>query len=378
MIYLDNSATTKPDPSVIETFEYVSKNLFANPSSIHKLGSEVDGFYTQVRKQASQLLSVSDKEIIFTSGGTESNNLAITGTAFAYKNRGKHIITTEIEHASVYNTYQSLEALGFDVTFLPVDQGGRVSLEDLKKALREDTILVSIMYVNNELGTLQPVEEIGELLLDYPKVKFHIDAVQAFSKVSININKLNVDLLTLSGHKIHALKGSGLLYVREGTKLKPLFHGGEQELDLRAGTENVANQAAFVRAMRLALEKEKQLAELADMQAHLISKLESNPYVYINTPKEAAPHIVNLSVPGIKAETLVHALGEAGIYISTQSACSSKLESPSRVLLACGHDLERAKSGIRISFSFETKLSEVNAFIFEITKAIENIKEVLG
>lgn len=378
MIYLDNSATTKPDSSVIETFEYVSKNLFANPSSLHKLGSEVEGFYAQVRKQASQLLAVSDKEIIFTSGGTESNNIAITGTAFAYKNRGKHLITTEIEHASVYNTYQALEELGYEVTYLPVNQDGRINLMDLEEAIREDTILVSVMYVNNEIGTIQPVEEVGKILSHYPKIKFHVDAVQAFSKVSLDIERMNVDLLTLSGHKIHALKGSGLLYVRDGTKLNPIFHGGSQELNLRAGTENVANQAAFVRAMRLALEKEAKIPELKEMQTHLIDKLKDNPYIYINTPKESAPHIVNLSVPGIKAETLVHALGEAGIYISTQSACSSKIESPSRILLACGHNVERAKSGIRISFSFETRLSEINAFIFELTKAVENIKEVVG
>lgn len=378
MIYLDNGATTKPHPEVLESFQKVSENYFANPSSIHELGGTVSDLQSEARKQIAQILGVEPEEIVFTSGGTEGNNLAIKGIALEHQNRGKHIITSKVEHPSVYNTCKSLETLGFEVTYLPVNRHGIVDVEDVKQALRDDTVLVSIMHVNNEIGSIQPIEAIADLLIEYPKVFFHIDAVQSLGKVPLDLSHEGIDLATFSGHKINGLKGTGVLYVKKGTTLFPLFHGGGQEFGIRSGTENVAGNVAFAKALRLIKEKEQaKRHELNEIRMKLYEALEQMEGVEMNSPKEGAPHIVHVSVPGFKPEVIIHALYDQGIVISTQSACSSKREEESRVLKACGHDRKRASSGLRITLSYDTTEAEVQTFLQAFEGVLNELRKVL-
>lgn len=378
MIYLDNGATTKPHPEVLESFQKVSENYFANPSSIHELGGTVSDLQSEARKQIAQILGVEPEEIVFTSGGTEGNNLAIKGIALEHQNRGKHIITSKVEHPSVYNTCKSLETLGFEVTYLPVNRHGIVDVEDVKQALRDDTVLVSIMHVNNEIGSIQPIEAIADLLIEYPKVFFHIDAVQSLGKVPLDLSHEGIDLATFSGHKINGLKGTGVLYVKKGTTLFPLFHGGGQEFGIRSGTENVAGNVAFAKALRLIKEKEQaKRHELNEIRMKLYEALEQMEGVEMNSPKEGAPHIVHVSVPGFKPEVIIHALYDQGIVISTQSACSSKREEESRVLKACGHDRKRASSGLRITLSYDTTEAEVQTFLQSFERVLNELRKVL-
>lgn len=378
MIYLDNGATTKPHPEVLESFQKVSENYFANPSSIHELGGTVSDLQSEARKQIAQILGVEPEEIVFTSGGTEGNNLAIKGIALEHQNRGKHIITSKVEHPSVYNTCKSLETLGFEVTYLPVNRHGIVDVEDVKQALRDDTVLVSIMHVNNEIGSIQPIEAIADLLIEYPKVFFHIDAVQSLGKVPLDLSHEGIDLATFSGHKINGLKGTGVLYVNKGTTLFPLFHGGGQEFGIRSGTENVAGNVAFAKALRLIKEKEQaKRHELNEIRMKLYEALEQMEGVEMNSPKEGAPHIVHVSVPGFKPEVIIHALYDQGIVISTQSACSSKREEESRVLKACGHDRKRASSGLRITLSYDTTEAEVQTFLQSFERVLNELRKVL-
>lgn len=375
MIYLDNSATTKPDPSVLDTFNKVSMKFFGNPSSLHSLGAESERFFKKVRQQVAELLTCQEKEVVFTSGGTESNNLAIKGVANYYKKRGNHIITSEVEHPSVYEACKQLENSGFNVTYLPVNNKGIIELNELEQAITKETILVSIMHVNNEIGSIQPIEEIAKILKKHKSILFHTDAVQSFSKLKIPLK--DVDLLSISGHKINGLKGTGLLYVKSGVQIDPLFSGGEQEFNLRSGTENLAGAASLARAMRLALNKLTRANQIDDLKQILIESLQNIEDVKITTPKESAPHIIHLSVPGIKPETMIHALAQRDIYVSTQSACSSKRVDISRVLLACGYETEMAKSGIRVSLSYETTNEEIKVFINVLQEEIEKIQEML-
>lgn len=378
MIYLDNCATTIPDKSVVNSFERVTSQYFANASSIHKLGGEVEQLYVKARQQAANLLHVNESEIIFTSGGTEGNNIAIKGIAFEHQARGKHIITTEIEHASVFNTCQSLEALGFEVTYLPVNEDGVISVKQLEDSIRDDTILISVMHVNNETGAIQPIEEIGQIAKQYPKLFFHVDAVQSLGKVPLNLTKAHIDLCTYSGHKIHGLKGTGMIYVKDGTSLFPLFHGGGQEFDVRSGTENVAGNVSFVRALRLILEQMAQNGErLSMLKNKVIDMLKDKHLVMINTPINSAPHIINVSVPGFKPETVINKLSEQEIFISTQSACSSKQLEKSRVLAASGFTEERAISGLRISLSYHTTEKEIDTFVTEFERVLTELKHIM-
>src|SRR5690625_3695004 len=320
MIYLDNSATTRVNESVLASFQHVASQLFANPSSIHNLGGEVEQLLRKSREQIAQLLAVEDEEIIFTSGGTEGNNLAIKGIALEHQNRGKHIITTAIEHPSVFDACQALEGLGFTVTYLDVDQYGRIDIEELKQAMTEETILVSIMHVNNETGVIQPIKEIGEVLAAYPRVFFHFDHAHGLGKVPLHSQERHVDLCTLSGHKIHGLKGTGVLYVNKRVSLFPLAHGGNQEFGVRSGTENVAGAIAFARALRLIFaEQEEKFSQLKHMSEQLREAFNDIDRVVINSPiHDVAPHILNVSVPGIKSEVMIHALEKENIYISTK------------------------------------------------------------
>ncbi len=380
MIYLDNSATTKCDPEVLDTYRIVSESFFGNPSSIHSFGGQSEDLLTKTRAQAARLLNIEENELIFTSGGTEGNNLAIKGAAFQYQNRGRHLITSTVEHASTYEAFQQLEQLGFEVTYLEVDRSGRIRIEDLRKALRADTILVSLIHVNNELGTIQSVEDVGELLKAHPKILFHIDHVQGLTKVPLDFKKAHVDLATMSGHKIHGPKGTGLLYIRRGIKLSPLFAGGGQEHSFRAGTENLPGLVGMVKALRLTTEKmEVGLPRLRSLTHKLRDQLAQQPNVVIHTPlKGAAPHIMNASVKGIKAEVLIHALEEEGIIISTKSACSSKGEGASRVLLNTGMPEDIAEQAIRISLSFETTELEIDRFLSVFQKKVAEIGQVMG
>jgi cysteine desulfurase len=378
MIYLDNSATTKPFPEVVDSFVTVATKYFGNPSSLHELGMKAERLLTQAREQIAAALQVKPSEIIFTSGGTEANNFAIKGVAFQYRHRGKHIITTAIEHPSVSETCRQLEQLGFEVTYLPVNESGVVTVEQVKKALRDDTILVSIMHVNNEVGSIQPVEEIGALLASYPKTIFHVDRVQGISKVPLDMKKAHIDLCTMSAHKFHGLRGAGILYVRQGVRLSPLLAGGGQEMQLRSGTENVPAIVAMAKALRMSLEKyDKQIDYLLEVKQTWLNELKAIPSIQINTPLEhSAPHIINFSLNGIKPEVFVHELAKNDIFVSTTSACSSKKKAPSKTLLAMGMDDSRAESGIRISLSFENTLEEIPTAIAVMKKAIEKLREV--
>ncbi|MBB3851962.1 cysteine desulfurase [Parageobacillus caldoxylosilyticus] len=379
MIYLDNSATTKPFPEVIDSFVTVATKYFGNPSSLHELGMKSERLLTQAREQIAAALKVKPSEIVFTSGGTEANNFAIKGVAFQYRHRGKHIITTAIEHPSVSEPCQQLEQLGFEVTYLPVNEHGMVTAEQVKKALREDTILVSVMHVNNEVGAIQPVEEIGALLAHYPKTIFHVDRVQGISKVPLDMKKARIDLCTMSAHKFHGLRGAGILYVRQGIRLSPLLAGGGQEMQLRSGTENVPAIVAMAKALRIALEKyDKQIDYLHEVKQAWLNELKAIPEIQINTPVEhSAPHIINFSLKhGMKPEVFVHELAKSDIFVSTTSACSSKKKAPSKTLLAMGVGEERAESGIRISLSFENTLEEIPIAVAAMKKAIEKLSEV--
>ncbi|MET3682654.1 cysteine desulfurase [Alkalibacillus flavidus] len=378
MIYLDNSATTKPYNDVVETFQKVTTQYFANPSSIHTLGGDVEALLTKSKEQVASLLQVKPHEVVYTSGGTESNNLAIKGVAYYYQQRGRHIITTSIEHPSVLETCRYLEQEGFDVTYLPVDSRGKISLHDLHGALRDDTILVSIMHVNNETGSIQPIEAVANMLADYPKVVFHVDHVQGFGKISLPYNHNHLDLITISGHKIHGLKGSGCLIKKEHVGLTPLQHGGAQERNVRPGTENVANAVALSKAMRLAKQSEHRYHELESLRRTLISELSEYKHVHINSPDDGAYHIVNLSVKHFKPEVLIHALSEEGIIVSTKSACSSKENDVSHVLVACGLDDNQAGTAIRISMSIDQTEQEIRSCLNAFHHVIEKYEKIMG
>ncbi|MDF2911435.1 MAG: cysteine desulfurase [Sporolactobacillus laevolacticus] len=379
MIYLDNSATTKPYAEVMDTYRTVSEQYFANPSSLHSLGGKSEALLARSRDQAASLLHVDPSEIVFTSGGTEGNNLAVKGAVFAYKNRGKHLITTFIEHASAGHAFEQLEELGFEVTYLPVDSEGRISFDQFKKAYRDDTILVSVMHVNNEVGTIQPIAEIGAFLSQKPKTIFHVDHVQGMAKVPLELKTSGIDLCTISGHKFHGPKGTGLLYVRKGTLLSPLFAGGGQEHQLRSGTENLPGICGMVKALRLTLEHEKEgIRHLAALQSKLFEGLKQIDGASVHTPGQlSAPHIVNVSLRGIKSEVLVHALEKDEIYVSTKSACSSKENGASGILTAMGISPEEAEQAIRISMAYETTEEDIDIFLATLADKVGQLKIVM-
>ncbi|WP_211745467.1 cysteine desulfurase family protein [Paenibacillus sp. Marseille-Q4541] len=351
MLYFDYAASTPPYPDVIRTIGEVMNRHYANASSIHGYGEDAERLLKRSREVCAKTLGVKTSEIVFTSGATESNNMAIKGTAFRYRSRGKHIVTTKTEHASVYESIRFLEQMGYDITYVPVDSEGQVKCEDVLEAVGKDTILVSLMHVNNETGAIHPIMNIGQQLKKvYPKVIFHVDGVQAFGKIKLELQQSGIDLYSLSAHKIRGPKGAGLLYVRSGLELTPLMSGGSQEGGLRAGTENVPIIAAMTKAIRLAEEQRSELcARLVPLRDRLIEEIGRHPEWELNSSSKGAPHIVHFSYPGMKAEVILHTLEQLGIIVSTQSACSSKYTEPSRVLLAMGKSEEIARSGIRIS-----------------------------
>ncbi|MGL4819675.1 MAG: cysteine desulfurase family protein [Bacilli bacterium] len=376
MLYLDHSATTKPHPDVLKSYVAVSEQYFGNPSSLHGLGAEAETLLCHARKQIGSLLGAKDQEVVFTSGGTEGNNLAIKGTALRFQGRGKHCITTCIEHPSVLEAFKQLEDLGFEVTYLPVNKRGVVAVADVEAALRPDTILVSVMYVNNEVGSLQPIEQIGQLLKHYPKVLFHTDAVQAIGHVPVSFHLSGVDLMTLSGHKFQGLKGTGALLVRSGVRIAPLFSGGEQELALRAGTQNVPGNVALAKAVRIAVEAQPALYErLKKMQAWLIDRLSARPDCVVHSSVDStSPHIVNFSVARMKPEVVVGALTERKIFISTRSACSSKLKQYSTTVYAMTKDESLADTTLRVSFGHDTTQTQMESFFIAFEDALKQLR----
>lgn len=366
MIYFDNSATTKVLPEVLSTYEKVSNQIWGNPSSLHNFGEKAFNLLEQSRAQIAKLLTVNADEIYFTSGGTEGDNWVIKGTAIEKMKYGNHLITSAVEHPAVLNSMRQLEELGFEVTYLPVDESGRVNPDDLKAAIRQDTILVSIMGVNNEIGTIQPIPEISAILNSHPKIHFHVDAVQAIGKgIFDQILTDRVDFLTLSGHKFQAPRGVGLIYAKRGRKLAPLMNGGGQEKNHRSGTENLPAVASMAKALRILLDNESHKATVEKEIKQTITKhIAAFDKVVIFSKDDAgfAPHILCFAIKGVRGETIVHAFEEEGIYISTTSACSSKKHLASSTLKSMNVPEEIATSAVRISLGEQNTLAEAAQF----------------
>ena len=363
-IYLDNSATTKCFPSVAEVMTKIMCEDYGNPSSMHMKGVEAEQYLKASRHTIAKVLKVNEKEIFFTSGGTESDNLAIIGTALANHRRGKHIITTQIEHPAVLEPMEYLESIGYQVTYLPVDSKGRIRLEDLEKALRKDTILVSIMHTNNEIGSLMPIAEAGSLIKRFsPSIYFHVDGVQGFGKKKIFPKKMGIDLLSVSGHKIHGPKGIGFLYVNEKVKIQPILFGGGQQKGLRSGTENVPAIAGLGKAVEEIYQfLDQDVERIYQLKQYLVEGLEKLPGVTVNgyTGYDSAPHVVSMSVEGVRSEVLLHALEDKKIYVSAGSACASNKPMVSKTLKAIGVKKELLDSTIRLSLSVFTTKEEID------------------
>lgn len=382
-VYLDNSATTRVFPEVAELMTKIMCEDYGNPSSLHRKGMQAESFLRYAKETLARLLKVNEKEIFFTSGGTESDNMALIGCAFANARRGKHIITTQVEHPAVLKTCAYLESLGYRVTYLPVDRTGRIVLEDLQRAIGPDTILVSVMHTNNEIGALQPVAEAGALIKRInPYTLFHVDAVQGFGKARIYPKKLRIDLLSASGHKIHGPKGVGFLYIDERVKIQPLIHGGGQQMNLRSGTDNVPGAAGMARAAELLYDHfDEDLERLYQYKKYFMEGLRRLEGVRINgllkgEPEGAgtAPHIVSVSVPGVRSEVLLHALEEKGIYVSAGSACAARKPQPSATLKAIGVEKALLESTVRFSFSVYTTREELDYTLQEMYDKIPMLR----
>ena len=376
--YFDNSATTRCLDSVVALMQQVLLEDYGNPSSLHMKGVVAEKYIKTATEQIARTLKVAEKEIVFTSGGTESNNLALIGVALANQRAGKHIITTSIEHASVYNPLIFLEEQGFEVTYLPVDKTGRISLEALKEAVREDTILVSMMHVNNEIGTIEPVEEAVQLIHEKnPRTLIHVDAIQSFGKLRIYPKRMGIDLLSVSGHKIHGPKGVGFLYVKDKTKIKPIIHGGGQQKNMRSGTENVAGIAGLGAAVEdLYQNFEEKIDRLYELREYLVAGMKTLEGTTVNGTegRNAAPHIVSVSFSGIRAEVLLHALEERGIYVSTGSACSSNHPAISGTLKAIGVKPELLDSTVRFSLSVESTKEEADYVLEQLAELLPMLR----
>lgn len=375
-IYLDHAATSPVHPEVIQVLTETMQNHYGNPSSIHYFGRDARQVVDQAREFIAKSIYANFDEIIFTSGGTEADNLALIGVARGMADKGKHIITTAVEHHAVLHTCEFLEKEGFEVTYLPVDETGRISVEELKKALRDDTILVSIMFANNEVGTLQPIREVGELLTNHQAV-FHTDAVQAYGLADIDVQDLHIDLLSVSSHKINGPKGVGFLYVRDGVRLIPTVHGGEQERKRRAGTENVASIAAFAKAVEISQKtKPEKYAFYHKLKQLLIETLkkEGVDFSINGTLEQSLPHVVNLSFPGTNVEAMLVNLDLEGIAASSGSACTAGSVDPSHVLRAMfGSQSDRLTNSIRFSFGInntEDQILQAAAIISKIVKRL--------
>lgn len=363
-IYLDNSATTKAYPEVAELVADIMLHDYGNASSMHQKGVDAEKYLKYSKSVIAGIMKVKEKEIYFTSGGTESDNWALMGAAFANQRSGKHLITTQIEHPAVLRTMDHLKELGFEVTYLSVDEYGHISLEELKRAVRPDTILVSIMFVNNEVGAIQPIDEAGEIIKSVnPRTLFHVDAVQGFGKLRLLPKKWKIDMVSVSGHKIHGPKGTGFLYIDEKVKIKPIIYGGGQQNGYRSGTENIPGVAGLGKASELIY---KDLVEdtnrLYELKKRLVDGLLKIDRVKINGPQDetGAPHIVSASIAGIRSEVMLHSLEDKGIYVSAGSACASHKHTVSDTLNAMKLSTDLMDSTIRFSLSVFTTQDEID------------------
>lgn len=373
MVYLDYSATTPVDKRVLETFDKASLDFIGNPNSLHKLGVKSKELIDSSTEVIKKILNLKNSEVIYTSGSSEANNLAIKGICEKYENRGKHIITTPFEHSSIYGPLNYLSELGYEVDFVNLDSNGRVDLDDLRNKLRDDTILVSIVAVNSEIGILQPIDEIKQIVKGHPKCFFHVDATQAIGKIKLDIS--DIDLVSFSAHKFFGIKGIGCLIKKEGISLNPQIHGGKSTTNYRSGTPTVALIASLAKALRLAYETiDKDYNHVLELNKYLKEKLQNYSEVRINSNEYSIPHILNFSVLGVKPETMLHALEEDDIYISTQSACSTGASS--KAVFALTNDEKRANSSIRVSISKITTKEEIDKFIEVFDKCYKHLIEV--
>lgn len=375
MIYFDNSATTKVHSAIMETFVAVNEKFWANPSSIHEFGHQTNELLQSARKQVADVLYTSSEKIYFTSGGTESNNLAIFGLANKYKHRGKHVLVSEIEHPSVLEAAKHLMTIGFEVEWIPVNTDGIISLDAVKNLLRDDTVLVSVMHVNNETGAIQPIQQLSTIVREKSRALIHIDAVQSFGKLRVHFQELDVDAITISSHKIHGLKGSGVLALAKFIEVEPMLFGGGQEFGIRSGTTPVPLAVCTAKAVRLAYENWYEKAEaMQKMTDDITHFLKSFPSVKIISPKNSAPHIVSFSVRKIKGEVLINALQQRNVIVSTSSACSSRQTKTSHVLKAMHIQDEYIKGVIRLSLSPINTQEEIEQFKKIFTTVMNVIK----
>ena len=373
MIYFDNSATTAPDEGVLTSFIEVNKRFFANPASIHLAGKEAEALLERSREQILSILGAHDGELLFTSGGTEANNLAVIGFARALRGRGKHLITTKIEHPSVLHSMRHLETQGFEVDYLSVDEQGMVSVEELKSKLRKDTILVSIMHVNNEIGTIQPIAECARLIKENSRAIFHSDTVQSFGKLPVSLTGDGPDAITISAHKINGLKGSGILALRKGMTPEPISYGGGQEKGIRSGTVSVADAVALAKAIRMGATDVEQ-KDFREWRNRLIKFIEQFENVRVLAPDKAAPHILAVAFYKVKGEVAVNFFQENGITISTSSACSSKNGTAGHVIEAIGVNGKFSNGVIRISFG----KNNIEQHVVEFEQVFARFMELLG
>ena len=379
MIYFDNSATTKPYPEALATYTEVATRIWGNPSSLHNLGSQATRILEASRKQIAELIGKKAEEIYFTSGGTEGDNWILKGVAFEKAPYGKHIIVSDIEHPAIKESVAWLKTQGFEVDYAPVDARGFVKVDALANLLRPDTTLVSVMAVNNEIGSIQPIHDIAALLEDRPTISFHVDAVQALAKVATEVYlPERVDFATFSSHKFHGLRGVGFVYIKGGKKITPLLTGGGQEKEMRSTTENVAGIAATAKALRLAMENQEAFASKTQQMKEVIRKeLANYPDVTIFSGEDHfAPHILTFGIKGVRGEVVVHAFEEFDIYISTTSACSSKAGKPAGTLIAMGVDKSVAQTAVRLSLDLENDMSQVEQFLTKFKLIYEQTRKV--
>ena len=378
MIYLDNAATTPVSEAVLDEMLPYFRQTYGNPSAVYTFASEARKAVDRARQQAAELIGAKSEEIYFTGGGSESDNWALIATAQAYAEKGKHIITSKIEHHAVLHTCEFLEKQGYEVTYLDVDEDGKISLEALKAAIRPDTVLISIMMANNEIGTIEPIMEIGKIAREH-SVLFHTDAVQAYGHIPISVDEMNIDMLSASGHKLNGPKGIGIMYIRKGVKIRSFIHGGAQERSRRAGTLNVPGIVGFGKAAEIAGEtmEERSCREI-ELRDHLIARvLDEIPHVQLNGHKtDRLPNNANFCFRFIEGESMLILLDQLGIYASSGSACTSGALNPSHVLLAIGLPHEIAHGSLRITLSEETTIEEIDYVVDELKKIIKRLRDM--
>ena len=376
MIYLDNAATTKVNKKVLESMMPYFSEIYCNPSAAYSFATKGRIAIEEARNHAAKLIGASDMEIYFTSGGSESDNWAIKAVAESFSDKGKHIITTKIEHHAVLHTCEYLERHGFDITYLNVDSDGKVRLDELKKSIREDTILISVMTANNEIGTIQPVAEIGKIAHE-KGILFHTDAVQAYGHIPINVDEMNIDLLSASGHKFNGPKGVGIMYIRKGVKIRSFIHGGSQERGRRAGTYNVPGIAGLGTAAKLAMENMAKRAEKEkELRDYFIDRISAEiPYTVLNGHREdRLPNNINFCFRFVEGESVLIMLDQAGICASSGSACTSGAIDPSHVLRAIGLSEEMAHESLRLTLSYENTKEEIDTVVGELKRIVERLR----